>query len=165
MAKRRRVRHSKLKMNIWNYLNEVGSANTHEIMDYLKSLEGRKGRVFRDGTTYTYGKSTHGGTSFTTPQLTNVLAKNRFFRKIGMEHSERRTVPEGLPRGIRDVAGGTRYKGLVPIYEAVSIEEMATWYADAKIHRIHTLEQLPKKMADAIEALIPEQGVNQNGGE
>lgn len=165
MAKRRRVRHSKLKMRIWDYLNEVGSANTHEIMEHLKSLELRRGKVHEDGTTYIYGKCTQGSTSFTTPQLTNVLAKNRFFRKIDMEHSERRTVPEGLPRGISDVAGGTRYKGLVPVYEAVSIEEMAAWYSDGKKHRLSTLEQLPKRMADQIEALISERVVVKDGGE
>ena len=160
MAKRRRVRHSKLKMRVWDYLIEVGSANTHEIMEHLKSLELRRSKVYGNGTTYTYGKSNQGGASFTTPQLTNILAKNRFFRKIGMENSDRRTIPEGNPTRLY-----SRYTSLVPIYEAVSVEEMAVWYSDDKKHRLTTLEQLPKRMADQIEALISERVVVKDGGE
>lgn len=149
MANRRRCRHSKLKMRIWDYLNEVGSANTHDVIEHLKDVESMRTRRY-DGkreSVYVYGKSQ--GYSFTTHQVTQVLSKNRFFRKIGEERSSRKTVPEGSA-----VKTYSTYTSLVPIYEAVSIEEMATWYQDPSKHRLTTLEQLPKKMADAIEEML-----------
>ena len=92
MANRRRCRHSKLKMRIWDYLREVGSANSHEIIEYLKDLEGVRTKKDNRGGTYVYGKAQ--GYSYTTNQVTHILSKNRFFRKIGEEKSSRSTVPE-----------------------------------------------------------------------
>ena len=149
MANRRRCRHSKLKMKIWDFLNEVGSANTHEIIEYLKDSESTKTRKYvygkgeREGV-YVYGSKR--GSSFTTNQVTQILAKNKFFRKIGEERSERRTVPEGHTLKVY-----SRYTTPIPVYEAVSIEELALSYRDTTRHRMSTLEQLPKRMADAIQ--------------
>lgn len=148
MANRRRCRHSKLKMRIWDYLNEVGSANTHDVIEHLKDVETTRTRKYgKRGETYVYGKSQ--GYSFTTHQVTQVLSKNKFFRKIGEERSSRKTVPEGTSLKVYST-----YTSLVPIYEAVSIEEMASWYQDTTKHRLTTLEQLPKRMADAIEEML-----------
>tara|TARA_R100000458_G_scaffold28654_1_gene26124 strand:- start:4674 stop:5117 length:444 start_codon:yes stop_codon:yes gene_type:complete len=147
-------------MRIWDFLNEVGSANTHDIIEHLKDVESTRTRKY-DGkreSVYVYGKSQ--GYSFTTNQVTQVLAKNKFFRKIGEEKSDRRTIPEGNTMKVY-----SRYTSLVPIYEAVSIEEMAVWYEDSTKHRMTTLEQLPKRMADQIEALIPSPVLGKDGGE
>ena len=78
--------------------------------------------------------------------MTQILSKNRFFRKIGEEKSSRSTVPEGTR-----MKTYSRYTTLIPIYEAVSVEEMATWYKDSIKHRVSTLEQLPKRLAVSIE--------------
>ena len=144
MANRRRCRHSKLKMRIWDYLREVGSANSHEIIEYLKDLEGVRTKKDNRGGTYVYGKAQ--GYSYTTNQVTQILSKNRFFRKIGEEKSSRSTVPE-----VTRMKTYSRYTTLIPIYEAVSVEEMATWYKDSIKHRVSTLEQLPKRLAVSIE--------------
>tara|TARA_R100000152_G_C6770029_1_gene196054 strand:+ start:950 stop:1390 length:441 start_codon:yes stop_codon:yes gene_type:complete len=146
-------------MRIWDYLNEMGSANTHEIIEYLKDVETTRTRKSgKRGETYVYGKSQ--GYSYTTNQVTQILSKNKFFRKIGEEKSSRRTIPEGSTMKMY-----SRYTSLVPIYEAVSIEEMAVWYEDTTKHRMTTLEQLPKRMADQIEALIPSRALGKNGGD
>ena len=120
MANRRRCRHSKLKMRIWDYLKEVGSANTHEIIEHLKDLESVRTKKDNRGGTYVYGKAQ--GYSYTTNQVTQILSKNKFFRKIGEEKSSRRTIPEGST-----MRAYSRYTTLIPVYEAVSDEEMAEW--------------------------------------
>ena len=147
MANRRRCRHSKLKMRIWNFLNEVGSANTHEIIEYLKEVESTKTRRDNRGGTYVYGKAQ--GYSYTTNQVTQILSKNKFFRKIGEEKSTRRTIPEGST-----MKTYSRYTTPIPVYEAVSVEEMAEWYRDSTKHRVSTLEQLPKRLADSIQTIL-----------
>jgi len=131
-------------MRIWDYLREVGSANTHDIIEHLKDLEGARTKKDNRGGTYVYGKAQ--GYSYTTNQVTQILSKNKFFRKIGEEKSVRSTIPEGSA-----MKSYSRYTSLVPIYEAVSVEEMAEWYKDSTKHRVSTLEQLPKKMADGIQ--------------
>jgi hypothetical protein len=143
MANRRRCRHSKLKMRIWNFLNEVGSANTHEIIEYLKEVESTKTRRTNRGEIYVYGKNQG---SYTTNQVTQILSKNKFFRKIGEEKSTRRTIPEGST-----MKTYSRYTTPIPVYQAVSIEEMAVW--------------LPKSMADSIQLLISEQVLGKDGGD
>jgi hypothetical protein len=157
MANRRRCRHSKLKMRIWNFLNEVGSANTHEIIEYLKEVESTKTRRTNRGEIYVYGKNQG---SYTTNQVTQILSKNKFFRKIGEEKSTRRTIPEGST-----MKTYSRYTTPIPVYQAVSIEEMAVWYEDSTKHRVSTLEQLPKSMADSIQLLISEQVLGKDGGD
>lgn len=157
MANRRRCRHSKLKMKIWNFLNEVGSANTHEIIEHLKELESTKTRKTNKGETYVYGKNQG---SYTTNQVTQILSKNKFFRKIGEEKSNRRTIAEGST-----MKTYSRYTTPIPVYQAVSIEEMAVWYEDSTKHRVSTLEQLPKSMADSIQLLISEQVLGKDGGD
>ena len=157
MANRRRCRHSKLKMRIWDYLNEVGSANTHEIIEHLKEVESTKTKITIKGDIYVYGKNQG---SYTTNQVTQILSKNKFFRKIGEEKSARRTIPEGST-----MKTYSRYTTPIPVYEAVSIEEMAVWYEDPTKHRVSTLEQLHKSMADSIKLLISEQVLGKDGGD
>lgn len=147
MANRRRCRHSKLKMRIWDYLREVGSANTHDIIEHLKDLENARTKKDNRGGTYVYGKAQ--GYSYTTNQVTQILSKNKFFRKIGEEKSTRRTIPEGSR-----MKTYSRYTTPIPVYEAVSVEEMAEWYKDSTKHRVSTLEQLPKRLADSIQTIL-----------
>jgi hypothetical protein len=144
-------------MRIWNFLNEVGSANTHEIIEYLKEVESTKTRRTNRGEIYVYGKNQG---SYTTNQVTQILSKNKFFRKIGEEKSTRRTIPEGST-----MKTYSRYTTPIPVYQAVSIEEMAVWYEDSTKHRVSTLEQLPKSMADSIQLLISEQVLGKDGGD
>ena len=138
MAKRRtrresgrRVKHSRLKRAIWQFLTDEGEHNTFDIAHHLKDV----------------------GQSFSRHQLTQVLNKNPMFVKVSKEYTKRPVIGPGAADVATFGLGSGTPTRLVNIYRAATIEEMAERLMKYD-NPISGYDQLPMFLADKIRNFI-----------
>ena len=142
MAKRRtrresgrRVKHSRLKRAIWQFLTDEGEHNTFDIAHHLKDI----------------------GQSFSRHQLTQVLNKNpNIFVKISKENIKRPVIGPGAHTPSNANIGSQSPIRLVNIYRAATIEEMAERIMKYD-NPISGYDQLPNFLANKIRNFISSQ--------
>ena len=138
----RRVKHSRLKRAIWQFLTDEGEHNTFDIADHLKDV----------------------GQSFSRHQLTQVLNKNPMFVKIAKENIKRPVIGPGAADPTTYGVGGGTPTRLVNIYRAATIEEMAERIMKYD-NPISGYDQLPNFLANKIRNFISSQGETKIEGE
>jgi len=138
----RKVRHSRLKRAIWQFLTDEGEHNTFDIADHLKDV----------------------GQSFSRHQLTQVLNKNPMFVKIGNETLKRPVIGPGAVEPTTYGLGSVTPTRLVNIYRAATVEEMAEPFIKYD-NPISGYNQLPKFLGDKIRNFISVQGETKIEGE
>ena len=138
----RKVKHSRLKRAVWQFLTDEGEHNTFDIAHHLKDV----------------------GQSFSRHQLTQVLNKNPMFVKIAKENVKRPVIgPGGADPTTYGLGGGTPTR-LVNIYRAATIEEMAERFIKYD-NPISGYNQLPKFLGDKIRNFISVQDESEIEGE
>jgi len=127
----RKVRHSRLKRAIWQFLTDEGEHNTFDIAHHLKDVR----------------------QSFSRHQLTQVLSKNPMFVKIRTETLKRPVIGPGAADPTSYGLGGGNPTRVVNIYRAATIEEMAERFMKYD-NPISGYNQLPKFLGDKIRNFI-----------